>query len=101
VKRRSFLHHPGLVSGCHEPELEALVLPRFRKQIRDGAVNFVFAHDGLEALLYLQGSRASTSSTGRRVRFYLATPALTACQTLSFRAIKAGAGKAPGGCVLL
>jgi adenylate cyclase len=33
-----------------EPDLEALVLQKFRKQIRDGAVNFVFAHDGLEAL---------------------------------------------------
>jgi adenylate cyclase len=33
-----------------EPDLEALVLQKFRKQIRDGAVSFVFAHDGLEAL---------------------------------------------------
>lgn len=33
-----------------EPDLETLVLQKFRKQIRDGAVNFVFAHDGLEAL---------------------------------------------------
>jgi class 3 adenylate cyclase len=33
-----------------EPDLEALVLQKFRKQIRDGVVNFVFAHDGLEAL---------------------------------------------------
>src|SRR6516225_1241023 len=33
-----------------EPDLEALVLQKFRKQIRDGAVTFVFAHDGLEAL---------------------------------------------------
>jgi len=33
-----------------EPDLEALVLQKFRKQLRDGAVNFVFAHDGLEAL---------------------------------------------------
>src|ERR1700748_417404 len=33
-----------------EPDLEALVLQKFRRQIRDGAVNFVFAHDGLEAL---------------------------------------------------
>ena len=33
-----------------EPDLEALVLQKFRRQIRDGAVTFVFAHDGLEAL---------------------------------------------------
>ena len=33
-----------------EPDLEALVLQKFRKQIRDGAVTFVFAHDGVEAL---------------------------------------------------
>lgn len=33
-----------------EPDLEALVLQKFRRQIREGAVNFVFAHDGLEAL---------------------------------------------------
>jgi len=33
-----------------EPDLEALVLQKFRKQIRDGAVQFVFAHDGIEAL---------------------------------------------------
>src|SRR6202163_4040585 len=33
-----------------EPDLEALILQKFRKQIRDGAVAFVFAHDGIEAL---------------------------------------------------
>jgi class 3 adenylate cyclase len=33
-----------------EPDLEALVLQKFRKQIRDGAVTFMFAHDGMEAL---------------------------------------------------
>ena len=33
-----------------EPDLEALVLQKFRKQIRDGAVSFMFAHDGIEAL---------------------------------------------------
>jgi adenylate cyclase len=33
-----------------EPDLEALVLQKFRKQIRDGAMQFVFAHDGIEAL---------------------------------------------------
>src|SRR2546423_1194578 len=33
-----------------EPDLEALVLQKFRRQIRDGAVQFVFARDGIEAL---------------------------------------------------
>ena len=33
-----------------EPDLEALVLQKFRRQIREGAVTFVFAHDGIEAL---------------------------------------------------
>jgi class 3 adenylate cyclase len=33
-----------------EPDLEALVLQKFRRQIRDGSVTFVFAHDGIEAL---------------------------------------------------
>ncbi len=33
-----------------EPDLKALVLQKFRKQIRDGAVSFMFAHDGIEAL---------------------------------------------------
>jgi adenylate cyclase len=33
-----------------EPDLEALVLRRFRRQIREGRMGFVFARDGLEAL---------------------------------------------------
>src|SRR5665811_1510508 len=33
-----------------EPDLQALVLQKFRKQIRDGTLQFVFAHDGIEAL---------------------------------------------------
>src|SRR3954462_11017318 len=33
-----------------EPDLEALVLQKFRGQIREGAVNFMFARDGIEAL---------------------------------------------------
>jgi class 3 adenylate cyclase len=37
-----------------EPDLEALVLQKFRKQIREGAVAFVFAHDGIEALESIQ-----------------------------------------------
>jgi adenylate cyclase len=37
-----------------EPDLEALVLQKFRWQIRDGAVTFMFAHDGIEALQSLE-----------------------------------------------
>lgn len=37
-----------------EPDLEALVLQKFRKQIRDGAVSFIFARDGIEALQMLE-----------------------------------------------
>jgi len=37
-----------------EPDLEALVLQKFRKRIREGAVAFMFAHDGLEALQSLE-----------------------------------------------
>src|SRR6266481_9633416 len=33
-----------------EPDLEALVLQKFRSQIRDGSVSLMFARDGLEAL---------------------------------------------------
>jgi class 3 adenylate cyclase len=33
-----------------EPDLEALVLQKFRRQIREGTVTFVFARDGIEAL---------------------------------------------------
>ena len=37
-----------------EPDLEALVLQKFRRQIREGAVKVIFAHDGLEALQTLE-----------------------------------------------
>jgi CheY-like chemotaxis protein len=33
-----------------EPDLEVLVLRRFRRQIRDARISFVFARDGIEAL---------------------------------------------------
>jgi len=35
-----------------EPDLEALILQKFRRQIRDGALS-LFAHDGIEALAVL------------------------------------------------
>jgi len=37
-----------------EPDLETLVLQKFRRQIRDGEVAFVFARDGIEALQSLE-----------------------------------------------
>src|SRR5215471_19296355 len=37
-----------------EADLEVLVLQRFRRQIRDGVVSFVFARDGVEALAALE-----------------------------------------------
>src|SRR6478609_5688815 len=37
-----------------EPDLEALVLQKFRRQIREGTVAFMFAHDGLEALASIE-----------------------------------------------
>jgi len=36
-----------------EPDLESLIRQRFRKKIRDGQYDFVFAHNGLEALARL------------------------------------------------
>ena len=38
-----------------EPDLEALVQQKFRRQIRNGEVNFLFARDGAEALDLLHG----------------------------------------------
>ena len=37
-----------------EPDVEALILQKFRHQIRDGAITFLFARDGLEALAALE-----------------------------------------------
>jgi adenylate cyclase len=39
-----------------EPDLEGLILQKFRRQIRDGSVSFLFAHDGIEALSMLDGN---------------------------------------------
>ena len=39
-----------------EPDLEALVLQKFRRQIREGTVTFVFAHDGIEALASIEAN---------------------------------------------
>jgi class 3 adenylate cyclase len=45
---------PTILVVDDEPDLEALVMQKFRRQIRDGLVQFVFARDGLEALQSIQ-----------------------------------------------
>ena len=37
-----------------EPDVEALVVQKFRRQIREGGISFLFAHDGVEALAALE-----------------------------------------------
>ena len=39
-----------------EPDLEVLVLQKFRRQIRDGQVEFLFARDGVDALAALSAN---------------------------------------------
>ena len=39
-----------------ESDLEALIVQKFRRQIREGKVNFLFAHDGIEALAMLEAA---------------------------------------------
>jgi len=41
-----------------EPDLEALIQQKFRHQIRDGTVAFLFARDGVDALDVLKGNSA-------------------------------------------
>jgi CheY-like chemotaxis protein len=43
-----------------EPDLEALILQKFRRQVREGSVSFMFARDGLEALQSLEQHPTST-----------------------------------------
>ena len=40
-----------------EPDLEALIQQKFRHQIRDGVVSFLFARDGIEALTVLEANQ--------------------------------------------
>ena len=41
-----------------EPDLELLIQQKFRHQIREGAVSFLFARDGVDALAQLQSNGA-------------------------------------------
>jgi adenylate cyclase len=40
-----------------EPDLETLVLQKFRRQIKDGAIAFLFARDGVDALSTLEANQ--------------------------------------------
>jgi adenylate cyclase len=40
-----------------EPDMAALIQQKFRRQIRDGAISFLFASDGIEALAALNADR--------------------------------------------
>ena len=40
-----------------EPDLEGLLVQKFRHQIREGKVEFLFARDGVEALAMLEANR--------------------------------------------
>ena len=50
-----------------EPDLEALIQQKFRHQIRDGAVAFVFARDGVDALQVLKANGAIDMGRQRAV----------------------------------
>ena len=39
-----------------EPDLESLVVQKFRRLIKDGAVSFTFVHDGVQALAALKSN---------------------------------------------
>ena len=39
-----------------EPDVEALILQRFRQKIKDGAIDFLFARGGVEALTALKAN---------------------------------------------
>jgi adenylate cyclase len=41
-----------------EPDLETLIQQKFRHQIRDGSISFLFARDGMDALAALQANGA-------------------------------------------
>jgi adenylate cyclase len=40
-----------------EPDLETLLVQKFRRQISDGSVSFLFAHDGVDALAILAANQ--------------------------------------------
>ena len=46
---------PTILVVDDEPDLEALILQKFRRQVRDGGLAFLFARDGVEALEAVAG----------------------------------------------
>ena len=44
----------GILAVDDEPDLEALLVQKFRVQIRDGTMRFMFARDGVDALAVLE-----------------------------------------------
>ena len=51
-----------------EPDLELLIQQKFRHQIREGAVAFLFARDGVDALAQLQSNADIDMVQGLTVR---------------------------------
>lgn len=47
---------PHILVVDDEPDLEALIVQKFRRQIREGTLSFQFAGDGVEALEVMSGS---------------------------------------------
>ena len=47
---------PRILVVDDEPDVEALVLQKFRQRIRDGDISFLFARDGVEALTALKAN---------------------------------------------
>lgn len=47
---------PQILVVDDEPDLQALILQKFRRQIRDGLASFLFARDGVEALNTLEAN---------------------------------------------
>ena len=60
-----------------EPDLEALILQKFRRQIRDGLLTLMFARDGLEALEALEQNPGAVGVTATATRFSFSESAET------------------------
>lgn len=49
-------HERSILIVDDEPDLKSLVVQKFRRQIRDGAVSFTYVHDGVQALATLKAN---------------------------------------------
>src|SRR5437868_4392328 len=52
-----------------EPDLEALLVQKFRHQIRDRTINFTFVRDGVQALAALKANEKLESASQNKSRF--------------------------------